>query len=100
MANRETTIPDGPNAEAIRALADHYCIQRDPRRTARAMADVMEACARWLCEGHVVMGDSLEAEAYVLTRESSDLTRADLIDVAAMLIETIALWDVNGKSQQ
>ena len=90
------TQPSGPNAAAIHAISEHYCIQRDPRRTAIVIGDITGECARRLLEGRSLPGDSLEYRVIGEVRTGS-LTRAELLDAAAGLVEEIALYDMNGR---
>lgn len=91
MSDRTTS----PSAAEIEAISNHYCAQRDPRRTASAIGDVTAECPRRLCEGHVLCGASFEALATVwLNDDLPTPTRDDLVRTAAAYIEQIALYDL------
>jgi len=74
-----------PNAEAIAAISAHYCIQRDPRHTAKAIAEIGAECAKRLTEGHMLFGASLEAEIFCLAHDWPSLKRSDLAEACAGL---------------
>jgi len=89
----------GPNAKEIAAFANHYCAQRDPRRTARAIGDVMAECARRLSEGHTLNGTSFEALATMwITDDLPRPTRDDLVKTAAAYVEMIAMFDLDAET--
>jgi len=95
MTDDSQAAPRVPNEEAIRAIADRYCIQRDPRATARIIGDVLAECARRLCEGDTVLyGCSLECEVFMLAHDWPELTRANLIGTIVRLIELTAILDL------
>lgn len=90
----------GTNSEAVKAIADHYCIQRDPRRTAGVIGEVMAECARRLTEGYILNGNSFEALATVWVWDDLPRsTRYDLVKTAAAYIEEIILFDVYAREE-